>query len=264
MSAIHTLVDNHDDVLTNHKESVDSWFLMGGPMPTVTIVVSYLYFVLKFGPQMMASRKPYNLQPLLIAYNFILVLFSLFLSIWPITGGMLAHVFREGCQPTQRAQTELSKTLNSYAWWYLMTKVIELADTLFFVLRKKQQQITFLHVYHHSSLVFFSWCYLKFLPGEQGVVIGFLNSFVHVIMYSYYMVAAMGPKYQKYIWWKKYMTRIQLTQFVIMLVYLVSLVVRDCNLPRILSILMGTNVFFFLCLFLNFYIKTYKSSRSKN
>jgi hypothetical protein len=47
-------------------------------------------------------------------------------------------------------------------------------------------------------------------PGEQGVVIGCLNSVVHVIMYFYYMVAAMGPKYQKYIWWKKYMTWIQL------------------------------------------------------
>jgi len=48
--------------------------------------------------------------------------------------------------------------------------------------------------------------------GEQGVVIGFLNSVVHVIMYFYYMVAAMGPKYQKYIWWKKYMTWIQLVR----------------------------------------------------
>ena len=42
------------------------------------------------------------------------------------------------------------------------------------------------------------------------MAIGFVNSAVHVIMYFYYMVAAMGPKYQKYIWWKKYMTRIQL------------------------------------------------------
>jgi hypothetical protein len=49
--------------------------------------------------------------------------------------------------------------------------------------------------------------------GEQGVVIGFLNSVVHVIMYFYYMVAAMGPKYQKYIWWKKYMTWIQLVRY---------------------------------------------------
>jgi elongation of very long chain fatty acids protein 7 len=51
------------------------------------------------------------------------------------------------------------------------------------------------------------------LPGEQGVVIGFLNSVVHVIMYFYYMVAAMGPTYQKYIWWKKYMTWIQLVRY---------------------------------------------------
>jgi hypothetical protein len=49
--------------------------------------------------------------------------------------------------------------------------------------------------------------------GEQGVVIGFLNSVVHVIMYFYYMVAAMGPKYQKYLWWKKYMTWIQLVRY---------------------------------------------------
>ena len=36
------------------------------------------------------------------------------------------------------------------------------------------------------------------------------NCFIHVLMYSYYCVAAMGPKYTKYIWWKKYMTRMQL------------------------------------------------------
>lgn len=29
-------------------------------------------------------------------------------------------------------------------------------------------------------------------------------------MYTYYMIAAMGPKYQKYLWWKKYITTIQL------------------------------------------------------
>jgi hypothetical protein len=48
------------------------------------------------------------------------------------------------------------------------------------------------------------------LTGEQGIVIAFLNSMVHVAMYSYYMIAAMGPQYQKYLWWKRYMTWIQL------------------------------------------------------
>jgi hypothetical protein len=29
-------------------------------------------------------------------------------------------------------------------------------------------------------------------------------------MYFYYMMAAMGPQYQKYLWWKKYITTLQM------------------------------------------------------
>lgn len=29
-------------------------------------------------------------------------------------------------------------------------------------------------------------------------------------MYFYYMLAAMGPQYQKFLWWKKYMTELQI------------------------------------------------------
>lgn len=52
------------------------------------------------------------------------------------------------------------------AWWYFFSKIVELLDTVFFVLRKKQSQVTFLHVYHHAITMFFSWGYLKFLPGK--------------------------------------------------------------------------------------------------
>lgn len=37
-----------------------------------------------------------------------------------------------------------------------------------------------------------------------------VNSSVHVIMYFYYGLAAAGPRFQKFLWWKKYMTAIQL------------------------------------------------------
>ena len=37
-----------------------------------------------------------------------------------------------------------------------------------------------------------------------------INSFIHVIMYTYYAVAALGPEYQKYLWWKRYLTKLQL------------------------------------------------------
>ena len=44
----------------------------------------------------------------------------------------------------------------------------------------------------------------------SAFVQGIINSAVHVIMYGYYCLAAFGPHMQKYLWWKKYITKIQL------------------------------------------------------
>lgn len=46
----------------------------------------------------------------------------------------------------------------------------------------------------------------------MGTFHALLNSVVHVIMYTYYGLTAMGPNYQKYLWWKKYLTTIQLVR----------------------------------------------------
>lgn len=102
-----------------------------------------------------------------------------------------------------------------------------------------------------------------FRTGEQGVVIGFLNSFVHIFMYFYYMVAALGPRYRKYLWWKKYMTWIQLIQFTIMLTYLLLIVIFDCKLHRALTAFFLVNVIIFLYLFTSFYLKAYSQKRSQ-
>lgn len=93
---------------------------------------------------------------------------------------------------------------------YFLAKISELLDTVFFVLRKKDSQITFLHLYHHTVMPMISWGATKYYPGGHGTFIGVINSFVHIIMYFYYMMAAMGPQYQKYLWWKKYITTLQL------------------------------------------------------
>jgi elongation of very long chain fatty acids protein 1 len=39
-----------------------------------------------------------------------------------------------------------------------------------------------------------------------------INSSVHVVMYLYYGLSALGPVAQPYLWWKKYMTAIQLVR----------------------------------------------------
>ena len=42
-----------------------------------------------------------------------------------------------------------------------------------------------------------------------------VNSFIHTLMYVYYGLAAIGPSMQKYLWWKRYMTKLQLVGFVL-------------------------------------------------
>ena len=46
--------------------------------------------------------------------------------------------------------------------------------------------------------------------GGFGTFHAWLNSFIHFVMYIYYALSALGPRYQKYLWWKKYMTSLQI------------------------------------------------------
>ena len=53
-------------------------------------------------------------------------------------------------------------------WWYYFSKLIEFLDTIFFVLRKKNNQISFLHVYHHATMFPIWWIGIKWTAGGQG------------------------------------------------------------------------------------------------
>ena len=53
-------------------------------------------------------------------------------------------------------------------WWYCFSKVIEFLDTILMVLRKKQSQVTVLHVFHHASILHISWWLVTFMPGGQS------------------------------------------------------------------------------------------------
>lgn len=116
------------------------------------------------------------------------------------------------CEPVDFSNSPHGLRVASGCYVYFLAKITELLDTVFFVLRKKNNQITFLHMYHHTVMPMISWGVTKYYPGGHGTFIGVINSFVHIIMYFYYMMSAMGPQYQKYLWWKKYITTLQLVR----------------------------------------------------
>ncbi|XP_034945960.1 elongation of very long chain fatty acids protein 7 isoform X2 [Chelonus insularis] len=232
------------------------WFLMSSPVPGASIMFGYLYFVLSWGPRHMEHRKPYKLKNILVFYNFLQVM----LSIWLFWEGLDAAWLRKyswRCEPVDYSNSPEALRVARGVYMYFLAKISELLDTVFFVLRKKEKQVTFLHMYHHTVMPLISWGATKYYPGGHGTFIGVINSFVHIIMYTYYLLAAVFPDYQQYFWWKRYITTLQMGQFCLAFLHSFQLLFYDCAYPRWSLILILPNAMFFYFLFADFYKKAY-------
>lgn len=92
-------------------------------------------------------------------------------------------------------------------WAYHVSKYSEYADTLFLLLKGKD--VGRLHYWHHLVVTFTSWTWMR--CEIEWVADGIIfNTFVHCFMYYYYFLAGIG----KPPWWKKYVTTLQIAQFV--------------------------------------------------
>lgn len=250
------------DLNLSKYEEINSLPLMATPGPILMILALYLLFVLKIGPAFMVKREPYKLTGLLILYNAFQILISAYMVIKYFT-----YMSNNGIAPkTCNIENEKKRSeILLCIWLYFAAKVTELFDTIFFVLRKKYNQVTFLHLYHHSIMMIGTWAYGKYWPSETLFFIGFLNSLVHVFMYTYYGLSALGPSVAKYIFWKKYMTKFQLVQFVCIIIhYTVAVNRTECPPAKGVASFIGCNTILFLILFLHFYRQSYIQKENKS
>ncbi|XP_048507919.1 elongation of very long chain fatty acids protein 7-like isoform X1 [Athalia rosae] len=271
---------------------VQDWFLMGSPWPGLALLTFYLYFVQSLGPRLMKDRKPFNLDRLMQIYNIVQIILSgyllykalvlawlwdyslycepvdysddpkavevSFLHRWQTSPDKIMQILRV----PMKQRTLFTLQIAGTVWIYFIVKVIDLLDTVFFVLRKKSNQISFLHVYHHTGMVIGSWAGVKYLPGGHGTFLGLVNSFVHVVMYGHYFATSMKISRP---WWKKYITQLQLIQFVLILVHFSQLAwIEDCGFPRWPALIFVPQNLFMIVLFGDFYYKTYvRKSKGK-
>lgn len=242
-----------------------NWPLMGSPFPILTIIFTYIYFVKVMGPKFMKEKRPYQIEPLIIGYNILMVALSAFFFFY---GGSLTYLpggkYNFICEPVDYSESVEAMKFLRLGWWFLILKIAELLDTVFFVLRKKFTHISSLHVVHHSLVAWGVWIGLKFGGGGHNAFFPFINCGVHMIMYSYYCLAALGPQFRKYLWWKKALTIIQMVQFVVALIHACLPLFVDCGYQPFFAYTLMAHAVLFWVMFYNFYNKSYNSRNNVN
>ncbi|XP_037534765.1 elongation of very long chain fatty acids protein 5 [Nematolebias whitei] len=222
--------------------------------PTFALTVMYLLLVW-LGPKYMKHRQPYSCRGLMVLYNVGITLLSFYMC-YELARTVWHGGYNFFCQNTYSAP-EVDKKVISVLWWYYFSKLLEFMDTLFFILRKNTHQVTFLHVYHHASMLNIWWFVMNWIPCGHSYFGASLNSFIHVVMYSYYGLSAV-PALRPYLWWKKYITQLQLIQFSLTICHTAFAAIWPCGFPIRWLYFQISYMFSFIILFSNFYIQTYK------
>lgn len=248
------------EFLENVSDSrVKNWFMMDSIWYPLLIMAAYLYFIKKLGPQIMKNHKPLDLKAVMIVYNMVQVFINGYFVVRAFRLLWLSEKYKFFCIEIDYSDEVNPIQIARTIWMYHISRLIDLLETVFFVLRKKDKQATFLHIYHHLLIYFMSWIIVKYFAGGHVAFFGTVNCFVHTIMYTYYLLTATIYSGNKSaVWWKKYLTQLQMIQFVVVGLHaVVALFDRNCTFPKALIMFaIPLDVFMFL-LFWNFYKRTY-------
>ena len=175
----------------------------------LSIAISFFYVTLVgLGNVWMRSRVKYELR-------FFLIIWNLFLAVFSITGAIRS--FPEFYYALTQHGIVYSICDGSYAYgitgfWafmFIMSKVPELVDTLFIILRK--QRLIFLHWYHHATVLCYCWFSYKDFASNGRWFMN-MNYIVHGLMYSYYACKALKIRVPMFI--SQLITTLQIVQMI--------------------------------------------------
>ena len=217
-----------------------------------TLILTFIYLnIVKIGPGKI--DKKLNLKYLISFYNFLQIMFSS----WMFYGIALEFSnYNFLCEPIDT--TENGTKMKNMIWWYFISKFTEFFDTFFFITQRKFANLSTLHIFHHGIMPIFTWYGYTHAPTGHETLGALLNTFVHIVMYTYYFLTIIGVN-KKYLFFKKYITSLQLLQFAILICHSsILFFYNPCGFPIIHSILMVSLMSIFFVLFVDFYFQSYK------
>ena len=233
---------------------------------TLSIPISVAYVLLVYaGRKWMESRPSYNLRRALFLWNLGLALFSMF-GAMQFVPNLVHSVYDRGFkQAVCKTDIITNPHISLWGFLFVLSKFIELGDTVFIVLRKTPLQ--FLHWYHHMTVVIYS------SMGSSspktialGHWFGSMNYSVHTIMYTYYALRTAGVKVPSQM--AKIVTILQLSQMFVGLlvnitVYKSYLNNEDCDFDINIFCLGIVIYSSYAILFMIFFYKRYIKIKDK-
>eukprot|EP00428_Durinskia_dybowskii_P061986 CAMPEP_0170379334 /NCGR_PEP_ID=MMETSP0117_2-20130122/13290_1 /TAXON_ID=400756 /ORGANISM="Durinskia baltica, Strain CSIRO CS-38" /LENGTH=245 /DNA_ID=CAMNT_0010634771 /DNA_START=160 /DNA_END=898 /DNA_ORIENTATION=+ len=162
----------------------------------VAAVIIYLQGI-RYGTAYMAKvEKAYNLKYILAGWNATLSLFS-FIGMCktvPVVFSILMEHSYESSVCSDGVSTWRNGASGAWVFFFVLSKIPELFDTMFIILRKKP--LIFLHWYHHVTVLLFCWSAYATAAGS-GLYFVAMNYSVHSIMYAYYcmQILQIVPKW---------------------------------------------------------------------
>merc|ERR1712127_547254 len=169
------------------------------------------------------------------------------------------------CNPVSKVNPPVANLL----WLFYISKVWDFWDTFFIVIGKKWRQLSFLHVYHHFTIFLFYWLDVNAMYDGDIFLTILLNGFIHTVMYTYYFICMHTKDYKTGkslpIWWKPFLTSLQLVQFITMMTQATYLMFTKTCKGHNMKI---TGVYFvyimtLFFLFLQFFISSYMTPKKK-
>eukprot|EP00601_Ochromonadales_sp_CCMP2298_P009380 CAMPEP_0173263364 /NCGR_PEP_ID=MMETSP1142-20121109/27323_1 /TAXON_ID=483371 /ORGANISM="non described non described, Strain CCMP2298" /LENGTH=361 /DNA_ID=CAMNT_0014198673 /DNA_START=243 /DNA_END=1324 /DNA_ORIENTATION=- len=212
----------------------------------------YLCVTLVLFTYMKKRPNGYRLRWVLVIYDAVNVLLASYIAFRTLQykihhGGLLL------CNPLMN-DVEGYRISRVFLLFYLQ-KYFEFLDTWFFILRKSSRQVTFLHLFHHSSITVVVGSILPFDYNGDVYLPILLNSANHMMIYLHYLLATLGLRS----WWAPYITSMQLAQFIVifaqsLLSYRVG---PTCGSPDFVKVLMIVYMGSMSALFVNFFLQKY-------
>lgn len=233
--------------------------------PTVLVTCILVYLTVVCGSLVSSAlskkeikRDSFLLRAFVQLHNIFLVGLSLYMCT-----GILYQAVANGYSFWGNNFNPSEKRMAEMIHIFYVSKMYEFIDTFIMILKGNMRQVSLLHVYHHLSISMIWWSIVYVAPGGDAYYSAALNSFVHVVMYTYYFLASAIGKNDKarkrYLWWGKYLTQLQMTQFVTML-FQATYNIKYKRYNSFLAQLLIVYMLSLLALFGNFYVQKYSQT----